>query len=394
VKYDLIIVGGGMVGASLAAALQESNLNIALIDAAPLVIQDDPRLIALNHSSVNLLKNLGLWEHLKSFAAPILQVHISDRGQFGMTRLDAQEAGVDALGHVVPAKNINATLEQTLTLHHKIKIFRPAAVTKILTTPDHVNVTVTTDAGELDLQASTIIAADGTHSTVRTETGIKTETKEFKQSALVTITTLQRSHANIAYERFHASGAVAMLPLPGLQVATIWTDNNAVIDNLMQLDDAAFIARLQNQFGYRCGKLLATGKRFRYPLHHITAANTICERVILIGNAAHTFHPIAAQGFNLALAEIAMLAQMINENPAKTNWADYQTWQTRRQQTSQRLSHELPRLFSQDFLPIKLARQAGMIGLDIFAPLKNRFTLAAMGKMADMPRLLLDRDEQ
>ena len=383
-----------MVGASLACALQVSNLNIALIDAAPLVIQDDPRLIALNHSSVNLFKNLGIWEHLKPFAAPILQVHISDRGQFGMTRLNAQEAGVDALGHVVPAKNINATLEQILTSHNKIKIFRPAAVTKILTTPDHVNITVTTDTGEIELPANTIIAADGTHSTVRAEAGIKTETKEFKQSALVTVTTLQRPHANIAYERFHASGAVAMLPLPGLQVATIWTDDNAVIDNLMQLDDAAFVARLQNQFGYRCGKLLATGKRSRYPLHHITAAKTISERIILIGNAAHTFHPIAAQGFNLALAEIAMLAQMINTNPAQTHWADYQSWQAGRQQTSQRLSDQLPRLFSQDFLPVKLARQLGMLGLDIVAPLKNRFALAAMGKMAGMPRLLLDHDEQ
>jgi 2-octaprenyl-6-methoxyphenol hydroxylase len=393
-QFDIIIVGGGMVGASLACALQDTNLQIALIDAAPLNTQDDPRLIALNHSSVCLFKNLGVWDMLAPFAAVISQVHISDRGHFGITRLTAVAAGVDALGHVVPAKNINLALEQRISTAANIHIFRPATLKKMLTTSTHVNVTLATTGGELALAGKLIIAADGTHSTVREELGIKTDVKDFQQSALVTVTSLQRSHQNIAYERFHSTGAIAMLPLPGLQVATIWTDSNNTIEKLMHLSDADFVAQLQNHFGYRVGKLLKTGKRFRYPLQHVTTANVMHDRIILIGNAAHTFHPIAAQGFNLALAEIAMLAEVIATDTTRQDWSAYQKWQTQRQRASQRLSHELPRLFNDDFLPLTLARQVGMIGLDICPPLKNHFTQAAMGKMVGMPSLLLDHDEQ
>ncbi|MES2216881.1 MAG: FAD-dependent monooxygenase [Pseudomonadota bacterium] len=392
-EFDIIIVGGGMVGASLACALMNHTLKIALIDAAPLNTKDDPRLIALNHSSVCFFKNLAVWDDLIKHAEPIYQVHISDQGQFGMTRLTAREVDLNTLGHVVPAKYINAALDKIIHQTNQITVFRPATLNKISQTSTQVEITLATESGEINLAGKLLIAADGTHSTVRKELNIPIDIKDHQQSALVTVTTLQRPHQNIAYERFHRGGAIAMLPLPELQAATIWTDDNAVIDKLLQLPDHEFLATLQKQFGYRMGKLLQTSTRHRYPLQHMTAARTCQQRILLIGNAAHTFHPIAAQGFNLALAEIAMLVQFITDHPGREDWSDYAAWQTQRQTTSHHLSERLPSLFAQDFLPLKLGRQLGLLALDICTPLKTRFTRAALGKMNNMPRLLLDHDE-
>jgi 2-octaprenyl-6-methoxyphenol hydroxylase len=392
--FDIIIVGGGMVGASVACALANQAVKIALIDAAPLTMQDDPRLIALNHSSVCFYKNLALWDDLIGYAEPITQVHISDRGQFGMTRLTAQEVGLTSLGQVVPAKYINAALDKMISQSPQITVLRPATLKKISQSATQVDIVVASATGDKNLSAKLLIAADGTHSTVRKELNIPVTQKDQQQSALVTVTTLQRPHHNIAYERFHQGGAVAMLPLPNLQAATIWTDDNKVIQHLLQLSDAEFLATLQKQFGYRIGKFLQTGQRHHYPLQHLTANKTSQQRVLLIGNAAHTFQPIAAQGLNLALAEIAMLVQFIADQPGRTEWSDYVSWQAQRQTTSQQLSERLPSLFTQDFLPIKLARQLGMLALDICTPLKTRFTRAALGKINNMPRLLLDHDEQ
>jgi 2-octaprenyl-6-methoxyphenol hydroxylase len=393
--FDIIIVGGGMVGASLACALaNQRELKIAIIDAAPLTIQEDHRLIALNYSSICFFKNLAIWDELSAYAEPIAQVHISDRGQFGMTRLTAQEADLPSLGHVVPAKFINATLDKIIRQAPQITVLRPSTLNKISQSATQVDITVTTATGEMNLTGNILIAADGTHSTVRKELNIPVTKKNLQQSALVTVTTLQRPHHNIAYERFHQGGAIAMLPLPDLQVATIWTDDDKEIQRLLQLSDAEFLATLQKQFGYRLGKLLQTGQRHHYPLHHVIANQTSQRRILLIGNAAHTFTPVAAQGLNLALAEIAMLVEYISTQPHRSDWSDYVSWQAQRQTISQRLSERLPALFSQGFLPIKFVRQLGLVALDICTPLKTRFTRAALGKINNIPRLLLDHDEQ
>jgi 2-octaprenyl-6-methoxyphenol hydroxylase len=340
-QYDLIIIGGGMVGASLACALQESTLRIALVDAAPLNTRHDPRLIALNYSSYCLLHNLGVWQDLAEHAAPIEQVHISDRGHFGKIRLKAEEAGVGALGYVVPAQEINAALNHALTKQNRITILRPATLKQLSQTESHANLTIETETetDTIELQGKIIIGADGTHSTVRELLNIQTQITECQQSAIVTITELKRSHLGVAYERFHQTGAVAMLPLVGNRVATIWTDDNQAIDALLQLDDASFLKTLQTQFGYRLGRLKHIGKRYTYPLHMLKSEQMIKQHVVLMGNAAHTLLPLAAQGLNLALAEIAMLAQCITDNPHDPNWQTYLSWQEKQQSNSTRLSH-------------------------------------------------------
>ena len=182
----------------------------------------------------------------------------------------------------------------------------PQSDAALLKKGDKATLSITTPQGERTLTASYIIGADGTHSTVRRLLQISADTLDYQQSALVTMTQLKRPHHHIAYERFQKQGAIAMLPLSDEKTATIWTDSTENIAALMKLSEQEFIDQLQKQFGYRLGKLLQTGQRHHYPLHHLTAARTCQQRILLIGNAAHTLHPIAAQGFNLALAEIAM----------------------------------------------------------------------------------------
>jgi len=393
VNYDIAIIGGGMAGASLAAALRDTGLQLALIDATPLNFHDDPRLIALNYSSVCFFKNLRLWDTLSKYAEAITQVHVSDRGHFGQIRIHAKELHLEALGYVIPAKYINLALNNYLQSQQHIHMLRPASLKKIDQHATHVDLIISENNEDRSCTAKYVIGADGTHSTVRTQLNLASEIIDYAQSALVTVTTLQRVHNNIAYERFHASGAIAMLPLQGLHCATILTDATGSVENLMTLDDENFRQYLQKAFGYRLGRFAKIDQRHVFPLRMLKVNNPVCERVVLIGNAAHTLHPIAAQGLNLTLAEIAKLAEVIStQNPGGTaiDLQTYRDWQIQQESVSTRLSHSLPSLFASDFALLNFVRQIGMLSLDILTPLKNRFALQAMGKTPHSPFLLTD----
>lgn len=386
-KFDIVIVGGGMVGAAMACALRSHNYRIALIDASPLTMTDDHRLIALNYSSICLLKNLGIWPSLSAQAAPIDKIHVSHRGHFGTTKISAAQSKLPVLGYVVPAQYINAALYENL---NHITLIRPANLKQLTQHADGATLVIETPQGEKELTGKIIIGADGTQSTVRELLNIKTDKVDYQQSALVTMTELSRSHGNVAYERFQENGAIAMLPLVDNHVATIWTDVNDNITQLMQLSDAEFLEKLQTHFGYRLGKLKNIRQRFRYPLQMIQAAEKVRQRVILIGNAAHTLHPIAAQGLNLALYEIAELSEFFEKNNLET--ISLQNFAAQQQKVSTQLSHHLSWLFSQDFFITNIARQIGMVGLDLCQPLKNRFARKAIGQTGKVPLLLKERD--
>jgi 2-octaprenyl-6-methoxyphenol hydroxylase len=388
--YDLIIIGSGMVGASLAAALRESALKIALIDSTPPHPAEDHRLIALNYSSYCFFKNIGVWDKLAPYAESIQQVHISNRGHLGAVRLCANELNLATLGYVVPAKYINAALQNLLETQKNITLFRPATLKNFTQHATHVSAQLQTAENEILLDGKFLIGADGTQSTVRTQLGIPIETIDYAQNALVTVTELQRPHLNMAYERFHATGAIAMLPLKENRCATIWTDSTKTIQELLELDEAAFLAILQKQFGYRLGRFQAISKRYTYPLKMLTSTQIHNARVLLIGNAAHTLHPIAAQGLNLALAEIAMLTQIILLDADNPNWEKYLAWQQQQQTASTQLSHKLPWLFANDFSLIHFGRQLAMIGLNNCPTLKKEFARRAMGRTTALPRLLLE----
>ncbi|EKD72316.1 MAG: hypothetical protein ACD_45C00703G0001 [uncultured bacterium] len=347
----------------------------------------DHRLIALNHSSCVLFKNLGLWPQLAEHAARIQKIHVSHRGHFGTACLTANEAGIDALGYVVPAKEINTALYTTLATLQNIHLFRPAKLTQLIQNPSHTTLTIESASIQQTIETTVVVGADGTHSSVRSLLNIPTETIDYQQKAIVTITELQRDHQHIAYERFCSTGVIAMLPLPGKQAATIWSDHENTITELLQLSDTDFLHQLQKQFGYRLGRLQGVKQRFVYPLTRVIAKKHIKQNVILLGNAAHTIHPIAATGFNLALYEVAIVAEHLGKQSAGsvslTGLPDFLT----QQKININLSHYLTRLFSLDFSIAHTAQQIGLLGFDMCSTAKRSFIKRMAGKIGYMPAL-------
>lgn len=364
---DIAIIGGGMVGAACAIALKTLGHRIALVDASA-TLAEDHRLIALNYNSYVFFQRLGIWESLAAHAEPIREVHVSHRGHFGATRLSASDVDLTELGFVVPAKAINTALYEKLT---QIELFRPEKLLALETKEDAISLQLQHHC----LTTQLLIAADGTQSSVRNLLAIPTDTIDYQQAALVTVTELNRSHQNIAYERFTATGALAMLPLVGNRAATIWSDQEATVKQLLQLSDDDFLHALQKQFGYRLGKLQKVQQRYSYPLKFIHAKHYVKGNVILIGNAAHTVHPIAAQGLNLALYEIGGLVEHLTKHGLSLA---HLPQRVRQQDLSLNLSHRLTQLFSLDFFLAHAARQTGMIGLDVCSGLKKKFIRSAI----------------
>ena len=392
-QYDLMIVGGGLVGASLALALQSSSLRIALIEAKT-PRHDDPRLFGLNYSSCCFLKNMGVFHHLLPHATLINQVHVSRQGQFGALRLDAKDVRLPYLGYVIPARFVEEALYRELSRYPHLDVFCPAKV-MTLEQDDHVTLTMTTADGEKTCSAPLVVAADGSDSTMRKLLHIESDIKDYHQSAIVTITTLQRHHEHIAYERFNRDGAIAMLPLNEQSVATIVTVNDEKVLHLNALSNECFLQYLQKTFGYRLGRFEKISQRSTFPLRSLTAKSFGKKNVFLLGNALHTLHPIAAQGFNLALYEVAKLTESVLATLKTTSIKaiDLKSISDRmqkQQMMSMRMSHHLALWFSKHSFLLNMALQFGMISLDVCAPFKRKLLTSMMGRIGETPRLLLD----
>ena len=385
IRYDVVIVGGGLVGAGLAAALRQCDLSIALIDAR-LPDNNDPRLFALNASSCQFLENIGIWSALADQAAPIHQVHVSQQKQFGVVRMDREDVSASSLGHVIPAHFIEKALNDVLLSQTNLTLYRPARLTKLV--QENGEVVLTLDGAVI--KAGLVIGADGAESSVRQQANIAVEQIEYDQSAIVTRTTLQRPHHQIAYERFTKNGAIAMLPMIGNECATIWTADNASIAALMALSDEQFLITLQAEFGYRLGRLQSIKKRHMFPLRMVRAEKALEQNVLLLGNAAHTLHPIAAQGFNLALYEVAVVAEAIQN---QTNLSDAVLRVQKQQTASMSVSHYLPRLFASNTKWMSVLSQLGMVGFDIATPLKKKFMNSMLGRTGNVPSLFLGINE-
>jgi 2-octaprenyl-6-methoxyphenol hydroxylase len=396
-RYDIVIIGGGLVGTGLAAALRNTGLQIALIDAR-LPSNNDHRLFALSASSCQFLQNVDVWQTLAAKASPIHQVHVSRQGRFGSVRLKREEVRAATLGHVIPARDVETALNDLVAAlpETTCKIYRPAKLLSLTQHASYVELVIEAQGEKNTVEASLVIGADGAESTVRSELGIALEEVDYQQTALVFKTTLQRSHQQIAYERFTDNGAIAMLPLPDNQCASILTLDNAKAAEWLALDDESFIQTLQREFGYRLGRLQAVSQRYTYPLRMRRAKQAVDGRVMLIGNAAHTLHPIAAQGFNLAVHEVAALADILtaaNGDMHAVNLAQVHQQSSKQQSMSMGVSSKLPQLFSKENAWLSVAAQLGMVGLDIFSPLKQIFIKGMMGQSGAMPSLLMNVKE-
>ncbi|AUB79897.1 2-octaprenyl-6-methoxyphenyl hydroxylase [Candidatus Thiodictyon syntrophicum] len=396
--YDLVIVGGGLIGGSLACALADTGLRIALVEAvaadAALQPSYDERVIALSWGSRRILEAIGLWGAVAPEAEPIRRIHVSERGQCGITRLDQAELGVDALGYVVPARALGAAIRPTLDGLPGIDLLCPARLVGLRVQGDLVALQVEGHDGLIELRSRLVVAADGGDSAVRRAQGITVEEQPYGHDAIITTITPDRPRPGWAFERFTDTGPLAMLPMTAGRWSVVWTCREQETAGLLALPDDAFLARLQGRFGYRLGRLGLAAPRRAYPLKLLLTRETIHPRLVLIGNAAHTLHPVAGQGFNLGLRDVAALAEVLaeaatrGEDPgAPAVLAAYRQWRGPDQQTTAALTDTLARLFVNPWLPLRLARNLGLLGLDLLPPARRSVARRFMGQGGRTPRL-------
>ncbi|QGU33468.1 2-octaprenyl-6-methoxyphenyl hydroxylase [Thermochromatium tepidum] len=397
-EFDVVIVGGGLVGGSLAAALRALPLRVALIESAPVRTPNQPspdeRVIALSLGSRRIFGGLGVWPAIAPVAEPILSVHISDRGYCGFTRLECHEVGVEAFGYVTPARALDQVLQEVLEPATNIHILRPARLLDHQAGPIGVALDIQVGDERRGITTRLLVAADGGDSSVRDRLGIRVEGHDYGQDAVVTTVLADRPCPGQAFERFTDTGPLAMLPMPGGRYSVVWTCRPTETAELLALTESDFSARLQARFGWRLGRLSAPSPRQAYPLRLRLVRETIHERLVLIGNAAHTLHPVAGQGFNLGLRDVAALAEVLGEaarcgqDPGSADTlADYKRWRGRDQVATAWLTDTLARLFVVPWRPVRLARNLGLLGLDLVPAARRRLARRLMGLAGALPRL-------
>jgi 2-octaprenyl-6-methoxyphenol hydroxylase len=396
--FDVLIVGGGLVGASLACALHGSGLRVALAEATAGAATPPPsfdeRNLALARASGIALQALGVRDRLATSPAPIRRIHVSSRGDFGTVRLDAAMHGVADFGEVVIARELGAALEARLAQLDDLVRLRPARVSAPDAAHDRIVVQVDHEGAMRTVSSRLLVVADGTESTLRDALGIGVERDDYRQTLFVASVQPGRAHADTAYERFTDSGPVAMLPRADGSCGSICTVDAAQAGAVAALSDSDYRELLQDRFGWRLGKLGRVGRRSAYPLQRVVAKVLQRPRAVLVGNAAQTVHPIGAQGFNLGLRDALTLAEeLIAAHRAGRDPGDEAVLRRhveRRQvdrDATVRISDGLVRVFATRVTPLRAARSLGLLALGQLPMLTEALVEGAMGYRGDVPAL-------
>ncbi|EPL60055.1 2-octaprenyl-6-methoxyphenyl hydroxylase [Stutzerimonas stutzeri B1SMN1] len=384
---SLAIIGGGLVGASLALALQEGarerGWRIHLIEPFEPGHEYQPsydaRSTALSYGTRLIYQRLGLWERIAERAEPILRIHVSERGRFGAARLDARNEAVEALGYVVENAWIGHCLWQALDDEVVVR-HCPAEVERL--EPGTAGYRLSFTDGQR-LECALTVLADGGRSSLREQLGIQVARRSYGQTALIANITPGKPHGGLAFERFTEDGPMALLPLQDHRCALVWTRSPADATRLAQAHESVFLAELQDAFGYRLGALQQVGARHLYPLTLIEAEEQVRSGLVVLGNAAHSLHPIAGQGYNLSLRDVdALSAALLRSEAPLGDLALLQEY-ARRQRFDQRLtvgfSDQVTRLFGDSGRLVATGRNLGLLGLDLAPVAKRWFARQAMG---------------
>ena len=398
-NYDIVIIGGGLVGASMAAALSSLELKIALIDAFQFNTQEtlpayDDRSIALSYGSSLIYQGIGIWEAIKDSTAPIQHIHVSDKGHLGATRLHAEKEQVPALGYVIESRILGRALYQHLQAS-SVDLIAPAKLVQFSQYETHNTVEIDFDGKQQELQCQLLIASDGAQSSVRKQLAIPCQQSDYQQTAIIANVSTDQPHHNWAYERFTDNGPLALLPLPTQnnqqRLSLVWTHKTENVAATIKLDDEAFLNKLQHRFGYRLGRFIKVGKRSAYPLSLIKSEQDIAQRTVLIGNASHQLHPVAGQGLNLGLRDVAVLADLLANNTGDCGDAALlKTYQQQRLPDYNRVityTNSLVHIFSNDFSPLAHLRAAGLLLVDRIPKLRQVLAQQSMGLKYRQSRL-------
>jgi len=395
-EVDVAIVGGGMVGASLAAALAGSGRRLLLIESVPFGAAAQPsfdeRTTALGNASRRIFEGLGVWSSIAPEAAAIRTIHVSDAGRFGFARLSAAEQGIEAFGYVVANRCIGAALWGALSGAPDLSLQVPARVEDLAVTPECVRFTVVSDsAPAIAVRTALLVAADGAHSQVRTASGIAAEVVDYQQVAVVANVGTDRPHEGRAFERFTPAGPLAVLPRHDGGVAVIWASRPEHAQELVALDERSYLSRLQAQFGWRAGRFVRAGQRSSYPLKLTRAVTGTAVRTVLIGNAAQSLHPVAGQGFNLGLRDAAMLAEVIaatsGDVGAPSVLGRFIEWRARDRRGVVGFTDGLIQVFGDSRTGIALLRNLGLLVFDLAPAAKDALARVSAGFGGPTPRL-------
>jgi len=394
-SFDVAIVGGGMVGASLALALAHSRLTVVLIEGVAPGSQAQPsfdeRTTALGNASRRIFQSLGAWERIAPEASAIRAIHVSEAGRFGFARLDAREQGVEAFGYVAANRVIGAALWERLRARGTVALRVPARVESVEIGAEHVALGLRGECGAARIAARLAVAADGAESRVRLAAGIDAHVKEYAQVALVANVVADRPHDAIAYERFTRSGPLAMLPLHDGSYTVVWARAPEQAAETLGLTEPAFLSELQRHFGWRAGRFVRAGRRAAYPLKLTRASAAVGARTVLIGNAAQALHPVAGQGFNLGLRDAAALAEAL-ANAAGDPGAPELLARFAAQRDADRrgvvgFTDGLVSVFGDARGPLGLARLLGLLLFDLAPPAKGALARVSTGFGGRTPRL-------
>ena len=391
--YDIVIIGGGMVGSSLGLALSQTALRVAVVEtrlaSEKKKADSGKRAIALSWGSRCLFEQLGVWQAMSASAMPIKHIHVSDRGHFAKTRLSASRQKVDALGYVVEAAEIEMALSQRLA-ESSVDMFCPAALSAYQIEQDEVRVDLKLGDVHQQISCRLLVGADGAQSLVRQLGGFSVEENDYQQTAITTLLKVEADVTDVAYERFTAEGPIALLPHFDNLYSLVWSLPKQTAQDMLGLSDVEFIRRLQSQFGYWLGELSLAGPRQSFALSLLKVIDAVSDRVVLLGNAAHQVHPVAGQGFNLGLRDAAELADIIMtdglvdiDNVLK----DYANKRKVDQQLITGFTDQVVQLFSSENACLSVLRNSGLLLLDKVPVLGNEFARHAMGLNVRLARL-------
>lgn len=397
-RLPVLIVGGGLVGASLAIALDAAGIDAVMVEAAAPRLGEQPsydeRNLALARATVNGLSAIGVWKHAAAQATPIRHIHVTRAGEFGSVRMDAAREGVDALGWTLPARELGAALLRRLDECTRLRRLAPARVASLEPLADGWRAHIQSNEGEVVIDTPLLVGADGTASFVRDQLGIEAERHDYRQTLFVCTVTPERDHANRAYERFSDSGPIALLPLAARRCGLVLTVAQHEAKAVEGMDDDAFITLAQERLGWRLGRLSRPGKRHPYAIQRVAARSLVSRRAVLVGNAAQTVHPIGAQGFNLGLRDALTLAELVagGADPGdETLLANYAARRAPDRDGTMAMSHGLVQLACLQQPLLAPLRSLAMLAFDRVPPLQRLMAKRGMGFRGEPPAAVLER---
>ena len=399
-QVDIAIVGGGMVGASLALALAATSRSVLVVEAhvpdARAQPSYDERTTALGNGSRRVFETLGVWPALATHAVAVREIRVSDAGRAGAARVTAAEQGLEALGYVVPNRALGRALWQQLAAHPSIAIRMPARVRELEFAADAARFMIDPAAADganarEAVETRVVVAADGAQSLVRAAAGIGAEIEDYGQVAVVVHVATDLPSSGIAYERFTKTGPLAVLPLTDGRYTVVWTLAPERAQQVCALDDSSFAVALQADFGWRIGRIARIGARASYPLRLSRAERMTGPRAVLAGNAAQSLHPVAGQGFNLGLRDAALLAELLAAAPDPGAPSVLENYERRRSADRRGMigfTDGLVRLFGSERPGFSLARNLGLTMFDVAPGAKRALSRLSWGFGREAPRLL------